>query len=220
MAWICVCRVIPIECKTESGLRTMKYLNQSLVLIMCCLLMVLSSGCGDKDAEEAQLKIESLEKEVATLTALLNDANKKMEALGVNDRLTRGNCDEIKAWADSVVKGHGQGVWYMGEDVYPEFIKQVKSGTVETLIEELNKKFRSDKLPEVLYLGTEKDKVQVGVSDDQQLTSGMGSAGAASYMNAVTFTLGSVPGISCVEFKFEEGDHASPGTLCRSFIKQ
>jgi hypothetical protein len=101
--------------------------------------MALSPGCGDKDAEEAQLKIESLEKEVATLTALLDDANKKMEALGVNDRLTRGNCDEIKAWADSVVKGYGQGIWYVGGDVYPEFIKPVKNGNVETLIEEIGR---------------------------------------------------------------------------------
>lgn len=198
----------------------MKFLNQSFALLVCGLLMFLSPGCGDKDAEKAQLKIESLEKEVVTLTALLNDANKKMEDLGVNDRLTQDNCQEIKAWADSIVKGHGQGLWYMGESVYPEFIKPVKSGTVETLIEELNRKFRADKLPEVLYLGAEKNKVLVGVSDDHQLTSGMGSEGAASYMNAVTFTLASVPGVSCVEFKFEEGDHASPGTLCRSFVKQ
>jgi len=198
----------------------MKPLIHLRILFMCILLMFLCQGCGDEEAEKATLKIEALESEVATLTALLNDANKKIETIGVSDHVTRDNCQEIKIWADSVVKGYGQGVWYMGESVYPEFVKPVKSGTVETLIEELNRKFRADKLPEVLFLGAEKDKVMIGVSDDNQLTSSMGSAGAQSYMNAVTFTLGSVPGVACVQFKFEEGDHASPGTYCRSFVKQ
>lgn len=197
----------------------MNHLMSSIILCMCLLFATLIPGCGDKEEETSRLKIESLEKEVATLTALLDDANRKTEALGLNDRVTRDNCEEIKTWADSIVKSYGQGIWYPGENIYPAFVKPVKSGGVENLIEELNVKFRADKLPEVLYLGTEKDKVLVGVSDDHQLTGGMGSEGAASYMNAVTFTLGSIPGISRVEFKFEEGDHATPGTYSRNFVK-
>jgi hypothetical protein len=197
----------------------MKPLIQTMAFVVCVIFLFILPGCEDKETKEARLKIESLEKEVATLSALLEDANKKMEALGVNDRLTRDDCGEIKIWADSVVKSFGQGVWYPGETAYPVFVKPVKSGGVEKMIEELNGKFQADKLPEVLYLGAEKGRVQVGVSDDSQLTSRMGSAGAISYMNAVTFTLASVPGINQVEFKFEEGDHASPGTYSRSFVK-
>lgn len=197
----------------------MKRLTSVFFMVMMVLSIFSSPGCGDKEAKEAHLKIESLEKEVANLSALLEDANRKMEALGVDGRVTRDNCDEIKIWADSMVKSLGQGIWYPDETVYPVFIKPVKTGTVEMLIEELNRKFRADKLPEVLYLGMENGKIQIGVSDDSQLTSGMGSSGAISYMNAVTFTLGSFPGVDKVEFKFEEGDHAAPGIYTRKFVK-
>ncbi len=198
----------------------MKRLTPVLFLAMLALFVLASTGCRDKETKEARLKIETLEKEVATLSTLLEDANRKMEALGVDGRVTRDNCDEIKIWADSMVKSLGQGIWYPGgETAYPVFVKPVKTGTVEMLIEELNRKFRADKLPEVLYLGMEKGKIQVGVSDDSQLTSGMGSSGAISYMNAVTFTLGSFPGVDQIEFKFEEGDHASPGVYSRKFVK-
>lgn len=197
----------------------MKRLTPILFLVMIVVFVFSFLGCEDKETKEARLKIESLEKEVANLTALLEDANRKMEALGVDGRVTRDNCDEIKIWADSMVKSLGQGIWYPGETVYPVFAKTVKTGNVEMLIEELNRKFRADKLPEVLYLGMENGKIQIGVSNDSQLTSGMGSSGAISYMNAVTFTLGSFPGVEQIEFKFEEGDHAAPGVYTRKFVK-
>jgi len=197
----------------------MKRLTPILFLVMIVFCVFSAPGCGDKETKEARLKIESLEKEVANLTALLEDANRKMEALGVDGRVTRDNCDEIKIWADSMVKSLGQGIWYPGETAYPVFVKTVKTGNVEMLIEELNRKFRADKLPEVLYLGMENGKIQIGVSNDSQLTSGMGSSGAISYMNAVTFTLGSFPGVEQIEFKFEEGDHAAPGIYTRTFVK-
>ncbi len=199
----------------------MNTIFKSFIIVSLCLFISMPfHGCGDKDNQSSGQKIESLEKEVETLTALLNDANQKIEALGTNDRVTRNDCDEIREWADSMVKSYGQGLWYPGESIYPVFVKTLKSVGIEKLIEELNARFRADRLPEVLYLGTEKDKVLVGVSDDQQLTGAMGSDGALSYMNAVTFTLGSIPGVSKVEFKFEEGDHAVPGTYSRSFIKK
>lgn len=198
----------------------MKHALRPLVFIFVAIPLFLFSGCGDKEAEKTKAKIDSLEKEVATLTALLNDANNRIEALGVSGRVAGDSCEEIEAWADSMVARQGTGVWYIGENVYPVFVKSVKNGTVETLVDEINKKFRSDKLPELLFLGNENGKVQVGVSDDRQLTSGMGSNGAQSYINAVTFTLESVPGINLVEFKFEEGDHAAPGTFSRNFVKK
>lgn len=49
----------------------------------------------------------------------------------------------------------------------------------------------------------------------ERLTQQMGSAGAAQYLAEATFTLTSLPGVDSVNFEFEEGDHAAPGTYTR-----
>lgn len=199
----------------------MKSVIRNFILILSAISLFLLSGCEDKESKDARLKIDSLEKEVQELSSRLEDANRKMEALGVDGKVTRDNSDEIKIWADSIVESLGMGIWYPGgATVYPVFLKSVKTGNVEMLIEELNRRFRSDKLPEVLYLGMDNEKIIIGVSDDSQLSSGMGSSGAISYMNSVVFTLCSFPGIELVEFKFEEGEHATAGDYSRKFVKQ
>ena len=185
---------------------------------MGVLVLTCASGCKDQGSEKENQKIQALEKDVARLTSELRDANRKIEALGAVTRVSKDSCDELRDWADLLVKSYGKGIWYPSDSVYPLFVK-AHTGDVQSLIEELNRKFRADKLPEVIYLGSEKDNVMVGVSDDEQLARRMGSFGAQSYMNAVVFTLASVQGVSCVEFKFEEGDHASPGVYCRRFVK-
>ncbi|MBI5896925.1 MAG: hypothetical protein HZB24_13295, partial [Desulfobacterales bacterium] len=43
----------------------------------------------------------------------------------------------------------------------------------------------------------------------------MGTTGATAYLQAVTYTLTSVPSIKSVAFDFEAGDHAMPGRYAR-----
>ncbi len=45
----------------------------------------------------------------------------------------------------------------------------------------------------------------------------MGTTGADDYMSTTTFTLTELRGIKYVNFAFEEGDHAVPGTYSRKY---
>ena len=197
----------------------MKNMTTILAVVLGMIVSASIYGCRNGESGKDKMNTAVLENEVNQLTSQVADLNRKLDALGAERKTSSDSCTEIKEWADMVVKDLGKGIWYISDKRYPKFVEPFKTGGVPEIIEELNKKFRKDKLPEVLFLGREKDKVIVGVSDDAQLTQKMGSSGAASYMNAVVFTLASVEGVACVQFKFEEGDHAVPGTYYRSFLK-
>ncbi len=75
--------------------------------------------------------------------------------------------------------------------------------------------------PEVqaIYQKTSGDTIFVTIPDSEYLTQRMGSSGPASYITLVTYSLTELPGIRKVNFKFEEGDHATPGTYTRENLK-
>jgi spore germination protein GerM len=79
----------------------------------------------------------------------------------------------------------------------------------------LNRMFKQSQLPQVILVQLNGDTAVVRISNEQQLTQQMGSTGATSYLQAVTYTLTSLPGIDYVEFDFQEGDHAAPGRYSR-----
>ncbi|MBU1172511.1 MAG: hypothetical protein KKD44_23380 [Proteobacteria bacterium] len=198
-----------------------------LFVIICFCLWFILAGCGKQKTEEiypmpdeSLSKIKTLENEVETLSSKLKKVNQELQVLGAENERLSGRYSELGEWADRTVSRFGPGIWYMGDLTYPFFIKPVKSGNLTEIINELNQRFRKDKLPEVIFLEKEKNTVIVGVSDDDQLSRKMGSFGATSYMNAVVFSLASPEDVSCVTFKFEEGDHAVPGTYCRDFLKK
>jgi len=80
----------------------------------------------------------------------------------------------------------------------------------------LNRRFKAEKSPEVRVLRIERDTVVVTVSDPQQLTQRMGTAGAGGYLAEVTFSLTSIDGIDYVWLEVPEGDHAGPGRYGRA----
>lgn len=82
-------------------------------------------------------------------------------------------------------------------------------------MEELNTSFQKADNPLLIYKRAEEGVVYLGVENAIKLTSMMGSFGAHSYMQSVIFSLTSLEGIKCVDFDFEEGDHAAPGKFCR-----
>lgn len=55
----------------------------------------------------------------------------------------------------------------------------------------------------------------IRIPDSEYLTQRMGSTGAYEYMIAVTFTFTELEEIEFVNFDFELGDHAKPGTYTR-----
>lgn len=178
------------------------------------------SGCSQHASQEAETTIAKLKQEVSDLSAQVETLNLNLQTLAAENERLSGNYSELGVWADRVVARFGEGIWYMEDQRYPFFTESLKGASLESLISHLNHRFSQDKLPEVIYLDRHESTVVVGISDDNQLGTQLGSFGAASYMNAVVFSLASMDDVTCVTFKFEEGDHAVPGTYCRTFIQK
>ncbi|UKN03457.1 hypothetical protein K6119_08015 [Paracrocinitomix mangrovi] len=66
------------------------------------------------------------------------------------------------------------------------------------------------------YSKKSNDAIFVKIQDSKFLTQRMGSTGAYEYMVSATFNLTELPDINFVNFDFEIGDHASPGTYNRN----
>jgi len=69
--------------------------------------------------------------------------------------------------------------------------------------------------PKVKLLNVNDHTATVEIINAEYLTQRMGSSGAQAYLASVTFTLTENPQIEKVNFMFEEGDHAMPGTYAR-----
>jgi hypothetical protein len=122
---------------------------------------------------------------------------------------------DLESWAEDLVDGYGPGVWYFSTEERPLFHHTPESASLEGIVEELNELFIADQVPTIEVESQTGSTVAVSVSDDQQLTQGMGSSGAQSYLQVVLYSLASLPEIDCVDFRFQEGDHAQPGVICR-----
>ncbi len=121
---------------------------------------------------------------------------------------------ELENWAEALVTSYSPGVWYYGEPGYPLFHHAVADPSLEAIAAELNTLLEADGNPLIRLEGAEGNTVHVSLSDDAALTQRMGSSGAQSYLQVVVLSLASLDGIDCVEFEFEEGDHARPGVYC------
>ncbi|SEL62004.1 hypothetical protein [Parapedobacter koreensis] len=64
------------------------------------------------------------------------------------------------------------------------------------------------------------DTLYLQVADAQYLTQQMGSSGAQMYLLEATYAYTELPNINAVNFSFEEGDHAMPGTYTRTYFEQ
>ena len=59
------------------------------------------------------------------------------------------------------------------------------------------------------------DTIFIAIKESTYLTQQIGTTGAYDFMGTATYTLTELKGIHCVNFNFEEGDHAHPGTYGR-----
>lgn len=64
------------------------------------------------------------------------------------------------------------------------------------------------------------DTLYAQIVDAQYLTQQMGSTGAQTYLLEVTYAYTELPNIQAVNFAFQEGDHATPGTYTRERFKK
>ncbi len=66
---------------------------------------------------------------------------------------------------------------------------------------------------------TSGDTLFLKIPQPTWLTQQMGSSGPSVYFAEVVYNLTEIPGIHYVNFDFEEGDHAQPGTFNRDSFK-
>ena len=71
----------------------------------------------------------------------------------------------------------------------------------------------------VNFIKTSHDTIYLSIPNSEYLTQRIGSTGAENFLATTTFTLTEMRGIKYVNFKFTEGDHASPGVYSRNSFK-
>jgi hypothetical protein len=123
--------------------------------------------------------------------------------------------NELADWAQKLAENFGPSIWYFGNNERPLPRRAMPGATPQHLIQELNALFETSHLPKVVLTHIDGTTAYVRVVDDFQLTHNMGTTGATSYIQVVTYTMTSVPAIHSVEFSFKEGDHALPGRYQR-----
>lgn len=84
--------------------------------------------------------------------------------------------------------------------------------TVQDMIDALNLKYPQIHLEWVSQQG---NTAIVKIEDADYLTEQSGSAGAQAYLAEATFSITEVQPFTAVDFRFKEGDHASPGIFNR-----
>ena len=72
---------------------------------------------------------------------------------------------------------------------------------------------------QLVFVKQSSDTLYIKIPAATFLTQQMGSTGATMYLANAVYNLTEIPGIAKINFDFEEGDHASPGTLTRESFR-
>lgn len=90
----------------------------------------------------------------------------------------------------------------------------VNTGELDStnVIEAINRKYPENKLTWDYQKG---DTAFVTIADAGYLTQQSGSMGAQVFLAESTYSLTEIPGVNVVFFKFQVGDHATPGPYTR-----
>jgi hypothetical protein len=191
-------------------------------LLAISMILVSMAGCGEDktrkleaEVEKSRNAIEALNAEKVHLSEQLGRLQSEYDELQSEYANLRVKEEQLSLWCLQMAEAFGPGVWFIGKDEKPLPQKSIPDATPARLIDELNQLFEKSNLPQVLLVEIKEDTAHVRITDEVQLTQQMGSTGATSYLQAVTYTLTSLPGIDYVDFDFEEGDHAAPGRYSR-----
>jgi hypothetical protein len=180
------------------------------------------TGCGEDKAGRLAAEVEQSRSTIAMLNSEKNQLIDQISRLQSDYDDLRSDYENLKVketelsqWCRQMAEDFGPGIWFVGKDERPLPQQSIPNATAARLIDELNRMFKQSQLPQVILVQLNGDTAVVRISNEQQLTQQMGSTGATSYLQAVTYTLTSLPGIDYVEFDFQEGDHAAPGRYSR-----
>lgn len=92
-------------------------------------------------------------------------------------------------------------------------IEGADNSSLQTIFASINNEYPEIRLD---YMGTSHDTVFLKIDDAHYLTQQMGSTGSQMYIAGLVYNLTENPAIHFVSMKFEEGDHAQPGTFTRT----
>jgi hypothetical protein len=90
---------------------------------------------------------------------------------------------------------------------------QGNSLNVEEMLNAINIKYPKIALK---FLSQKSDTIYVKIANAAYLGEQMGSSGSMIFLAEATFALTEIEGIKAVNFNFQEGDHAAPGTYTRN----
>lgn len=157
------------------------------------------SACGNQESSKTDKNSSQNNENITEDT--LNQTDDPSHAKTDNDEID----DDISIWVydcmvDTIIQ-----------------VRSVKKDTLtsEKLISIMNLKYQ-DKV-RLDFVNISHDTIFVKIDDSDYLTQQMGTTGAIEYMILATFTLTEFPEIKFVNFDFEFGDHAWPGTYSRKY---
>lgn len=176
--------------------------------ILTISVLFLLTSCGNTSTEK--LKIENKK-----IKAYSSNLLEKFENLQFEYDNLKIHNQELKDWSTALVSQYGNSVWFFSEYEKPLPQESVKEATPQILINKLNKLFVKAGDPEVIIDKITDNAIHVSISDEAKLSQNLGTAGAASYINSVVYTLTSIESIKCVNFNFKEDGHAFPGKYCQ-----
>lgn len=197
-------------------------------LVGCCLFFLFAvvlpaavAGCSQdqpdnrlRDLQTLQAQNGRLNTENDSLRNRNHQLRDQLEQLRAGYENLKVQKEELQRWNRGLIKACGPSVWDVGMDEYPLPYKFYRKASLKQLVNELNHRMRTRKLPSIELEGVEGATAHVRIPQETLLTQQMGTTGAEAYLNAVAYTLCSLEEITCVDFEFHAGDHAMPGLLC------
>lgn len=167
-----------------------KYMNNIRLIVLFSLLISFMS-CGDD-----------------------SNSDQETEDTQITEQDSTSVSDDEEEYPDT------NALWYY--DYNQDTILQVNAVSPDNnpssshLINMVNKSYQDKVYMEFVKEGN--DTIFVNIEDSEYLTQRMGSAGSYEYMIIATFTLTEARDIEYVDFTFDYGDHANPGTYSRSYF--
>ena len=175
-----------------------KYNNMiNFKLIFVVSVMFFLSACGNQENSKTDKKHSRKNENVIIDT--LNQADNPSDVKTGNAEID----DNSSIWVYD----------YMADTIIQLRTVKKEILTSEKLISIINLKYQ-DKV-RLDFVNILHDTIFVKIDNSEYLTQQMGTAGATVYMISATFTLTELPNIKFVNFDFEVGDHALPGTYGR-----
>ncbi|MFH0761096.1 MAG: hypothetical protein V2A67_06300 [Bacteroidota bacterium] len=167
---------------------------KSIGIIILVLLFV---SCKNKGTSKSSNQQDTVSESVSSDSLQFQDSIRLINSSKPDIELTRAIW-VYDVMADTIVQ-----------------IKEVNRDTLtsEKLIDLINTEYNDQ--VHIDFSRIAGDTIFIVIKNPDYMTQQMGSSGADAFMISTTFTLTELPGIEYVNFDFQEGDHAAPGTYSR-----